>query len=306
MAGRILIGTSSWADPGFVEEWYPKDLAAKDRLPWYAERFPIVEVNSSFYAIPEPATVGRWAHVTPDHFVFDVKLHRLLSRHAAQLKELPPDIRDGVEVGPRGRVRLTPDLEAEMIEQTRHAVAPLEKAGKLGAFLLQLTPAFSPDKHELAELDAIIEGLAPKPVAVEFRHRGWVRDKRIEQTLSYLSERGAAFVCVDAPPDDHVPIMPPVDAVTTDGLAYLRLHGRNTEGYLRGKTVAERFGWRYSDDELEEVAGRVRGLAEQAGEVHTLFNNNRGDDAPTAARRFMSLLGQDPGPPAAESQLRMV
>jgi uncharacterized protein YecE (DUF72 family) len=305
VAGRILIGTSSWADPGFVEEWYPKDLPARERLRWYADRFPIVELNSSFYAIPERTTVGRWARETPDDFVFDVKLHRLLSRHAAQLKELPPDLRDDVEVGPRGRVRLTPQLEAAMVDELLHAVEPLEQAGKLRAFLLQLTPAFEPHKNELSELDSLIERLQPHPVAVEFRNRGWVRDKRIEETLAYLSERRAAFVSVDAPPEDHVPIMPPIDAVTRDDLAYMRLHGRNTEGYLKGKTVAERFGWRYSDDELEEVAGRVRSLAEQAGEVHVLFNNNRGDDAPTAARKFMSLLGQDPGPPPEQAQLRL-
>jgi len=304
-AGKILVGTSSWADPGFVEEWYPQGLPAKDRLPYYAERFRAVEVNSSFYAVPERDTVGRWARITPDDFVFDVKLHRLLSRHSAQLKELPPELRDEVEVGPRGRVRLTPELEAAMIEQVKHACEPLDKAGKLRAFLLQLTPAFAPGKHELAELDPVIEGLAPHPVAVEFRHRGWVRDKRVEETLGYLSERRAVFVSVDAPPDDQIPIMPPIDAVTRDDLAYLRLHGRNTEGYLTGKSVAERFGWRYTDDELEEVAGRVRGLAEQAGEVHVLFNNNRGDDAPTSAQRFMSLLGQDPGPPSQEAQLRL-
>ena len=306
MAGKILVGTSSWADPGFVEEWYPQGLPAKDRLPFYAERFRVVEVNSSFYAVPERDTVGRWARITPDDFVFDVKLHRLLSRHAAQLKELPPDIRDGVEVGPRGRVRLTPELEEEMVRQVKHACEPLDKAGKLRAFLLQLTPAFSPGKHELEELDPIIRGLAPHPVAVEFRNRAWVRDNRVEETLSYLSERRAAFVCVDAPRDEQVPIMPPIDAVTRDDLAYMRLHGRNAEGYLHGKTVAERFAYRYSDEELGGVAERVRGLAEQAGEVHTLFNNNRGDDAPTSAQRFMSLIGQDPGPPPAhEAQLRL-
>jgi uncharacterized protein YecE (DUF72 family) len=305
VAGKILVGTSSWADPGFVEEWYPPGLPAKDRLPFYAERFRAVEVNSSFYAIPERDTVGRWARVTPDGFTFDVKLHRLLSRHAAQIKELPPDVRDGVETNPRGRVLLTDELEKEMVARVKHACEPLDKAGKLGAFLLQLTPAFAPGKHELEELDPIIEGLAPHPVAVEFRHRAWVRDKRIEETLGYLSERRAAFVCVDAPPEDHVPIMPPIDAVTRDDIAYMRLHGRNTEGYLHGKSVAERFAWRYSDEELDEVAGRVRGLAEQAGEVHTLFNNNRGDDAPTSAQRFMSLLGQDPGPPPREAQLRL-
>ncbi|HEX6459781.1 MAG TPA: DUF72 domain-containing protein [Thermoleophilaceae bacterium] len=305
MAGKILVGTSSWADPGFVEEWYPQGLPAKDRLPYYAQRFRAVEVNSSFYAIPERDTVGRWARITPDEFVFDVKLHRLLSRHAAQLKELPPELRDLADVGQRGRVYLTPELEEKMVEQVKHACEPLDKAGKLRAFLLQLTPAFSPDKHELAELDPIIDGLAPHPVAVEFRHRGWVRDKRVEQTLGYLSEHRAVFVCVDAPPGDHVPIMPPIDAVTRDDLAYMRLHGRNTDGYLRGKSVAERFGWRYSDEELEEVGGRVRELAEQAREVHVLFNNNRGDDAPTSAQRFMSLLGQDPGPPPQEAQLRL-
>jgi uncharacterized protein YecE (DUF72 family) len=192
-----------------------------------------------------------------------------------------------------------------MVEAVKHACEPLDKAGKLRAFLLQLTPAFAPGKHELAELDPVIEGLAPHPVAVEFRHRGWVRDGRVEETLSYLSERKAVFVCVDAPLEDQIPIMPPIDAVTNDSLAYMRLHGRNAEGYLRGKTVAERFAYRYSDDELGEVGDRVRGLAEQAGEVHVLFNNNRGDDAPTSAQRFMSLLGQDPGPPAREAQLRL-
>jgi uncharacterized protein YecE (DUF72 family) len=110
-------------------------------------------------------------------------------------------------------------------------------------------------------------------------------------------------VSVDAPPGDHVPIMPSdFDAVTRDDLAYLRLHGRNTEGYLKGRSVAERFGWRYEDDELGEVTTRARTMAEQAGEVHVAFNNNRGDDAPTAAQRFRALLGQVP---AGEDQLRL-
>ena len=69
MGGKILVGTSSWADPGFVEEWYPQGLPAKDRLPYYSERFRVVEVNSSFYAVPERDTVGRWARITPDEFI---------------------------------------------------------------------------------------------------------------------------------------------------------------------------------------------------------------------------------------------
>jgi uncharacterized protein YecE (DUF72 family) len=305
MAGRILVGTSSWADPGFIEEWYPPGMPARERLPYYSDRFEAVELNSSFYAIPEQITVARWARATPPEFTFDVKLHRLLSRHAARIDSLPPDLREGVATTARGRVQLTPELESAMLERTLDAVAPLEEVGKLGAFLLQLTPAFAPDRHELEELAPLLDRLAPHTVAVELRHRGWVRDKRVEGTLEFLSEHGAAFVCVDAPPGDHVPIMPPIDAVTTDRLAYLRAHGRNTEGYLRGKTVAERFGWSYSDDELREIAGRVETLAEDAREVRTMFNNNRGGDAPTAARRLRELVGQDPGPPPEPAQARL-
>jgi uncharacterized protein YecE (DUF72 family) len=99
--------------------------------------------------------------------------------------------------------------------------------------------------------------------------------------------------------------MPDVDAVTNPRLAYLRLHGRNAEGYLKGKSVAERFGWDYSDEELREVGRRVEGMAEDADSVHVMFNNNRGADAPTSARRFRTLMGQDAGPPPEEGQLRM-
>ena len=84
---------------------------------------------------------------------------------------------------------------------------------------------------------------------------------------------------MDAPPADNFQIMPPIDAVTNPRIAYLRAHGRNTKGYLTGRSVAERFAWQYTDDELAEIAAAARTLAEQAGEVHVAFNNNRGDDA---------------------------
>jgi uncharacterized protein YecE (DUF72 family) len=305
MKGRIIVGTSSWADPGFVEEWYPPGMAAKDRLPWYAERFDTVEVNSSFYAIPEQRTVARWAEVTPEDFVFDYKLHKALSRHSAELQSLPPDLRDGVDTTARGRVRLTRELEDALVDRTIEAVSPLEQAGKLGAFLLQLTPAFSPQKHRLDELAPLVERLAPRPVAIEFRHRGWVEERQVEDTLEWLREHNAAFVAVDAPKEVHVPIMPDLDAVTRDDLAYIRMHGRNAEGYMKGKSVAERFGWEYSDDELREIAKRVEGMAEQAAAVHVQFNNNRGRDAPSSARSFRQLIGQDPGPAPDEGQLRI-
>ena len=305
MAGRIVVGTSSWADPGFIKDWYPPGMDARDRLPWYAERFEAVELNSSFYAVPERPTVRRWCEVTPDGFTFDVKLHRLLSRHSAGLDSLPPGLRDSATTTSRGRVELTPELEDALAREVREAVEPLAEAGKLGALLLQMTPGFSPKRDDLAALEPLVAALKPHRVAIELRNRRWVDEERIEDTLRWFEEQGAAFVCVDAPQADATPIMPPIDAATRDDLAYVRIHGRNAEGYLKGDSVAERFGWIYGDEELEEIAGRARNLAEDAAEVHVFFNNNRDDDAPTAARRFRALLGQDPGPPPEDGQLRL-
>jgi uncharacterized protein YecE (DUF72 family) len=303
VAGKILVGTSSWADPGFVKEWYPPKLAARERLPWYAERFEYVELNSSFYAVPDRNTVHKWVKETPPGFVFDVKAHRLLSRHSAQIESLPPELRDEAQTTGRGRVTLTPELEAALARRLVEETAPLAEAGKLGAYLVQLTPAFSPGRHDLGELDKLVQALKPHRVAVELRNRNWLREERREDTVRWFADHEVTFVCVDAPPGDHFSIMPSdFDAVTTDDLAFVRLHGRNTDGYLKGKSVAERFAWRYEDDELEEIAGRAQSMAEQAGEVHVAFNNNRGDDAPTAAQRFRALLGQAP---AGEEQLRL-
>ena len=216
MSGRILVGTSSWADPGFVKEWYPPKLPAKQRLPWYAQRFEAVELNSSFYAVPDRNTVHGWVKSTPERFVFDVKAHRLLSRHAAGLDSLPPDLRDGARTNERGRVVLEPELEVALARRLVEETAPLAEAGKLGVYLLQLTPAFSPGRHTLEELDGLVECFAGQRLAIELRHRSWVSDKRREATLGWFGERDVAYVCVDAPPDEHFQIMPPLDAVTND------------------------------------------------------------------------------------------
>jgi uncharacterized protein YecE (DUF72 family) len=296
----IVVGTSSWADPGFVKHWYPKGLAARERLPFYAERFEVVELNSSFYAIPPRANVERWAEVTPDEFRFHAKLHRLLSWHATKPDALPPDLRDGLELNSRGNVVATDELRATMVERSLEAMEPLAEAGKLGAFLLQLSPAFRPRDCKLEDLDPILDGFARHPVAVEFRYRAWMKDKRRADVFAHLSEHDAVYVSVDAPLAEHVPIMPPIDAVTDRRLAYMRCHGRNERGYMSGRSVAERFDYDYSDEELEEIADRARALADDADEAHVLFNNNARELAPKAARRMRQLLGQDPGPESGE------
>src|SRR5215218_9722482 len=131
---RVVVGTSSWTDPGFVEDWYPKGLPARERLCFYAERFEAVEVNSTHYAVPAARTVERWAKVTPPEFTFDVKLHKLLSRHRAELKDLPKDLRARAETDARGRVILKPRLENAVLDACLEALAPL--GDKLATLLL--------------------------------------------------------------------------------------------------------------------------------------------------------------------------
>jgi uncharacterized protein YecE (DUF72 family) len=291
--GRIVVGTSSWADPGFVEEWYPEGLAARERLAYYAERFDAVEVNSTFYAVPSTRTVQRWAEQTPERFTFDVKVHRLLSRHAAGERSLPPRLRGRAKTNERGRVLLEPKLELALADEVAAAVEPLGR--KLATFLLQLSPAFEPRRNRLDELAPLADQLgATAPLAIELRNRFWLAEERIEETLGWFEDHEVAFVCVDGPVGSSSPtVMPQLDVATRADLAYLRAHGRNLQGYLHGRTVAERFAYRYDDAELEELGERAQHLAQEVREVHVMFNNNRGADAPESAARMRELLGQE-------------
>ena len=298
------MGTASWSDPGFVDRWYPPKLPAGERLHWYAQHFEMVEVNSTFYAVPDARLVERWSRATPDDFVFDVKLHRLLSRHAATLKSLPPALQRSAAADAKGKVELTPKLEQALLEQIVAAVEPLRAAKKFGAFLLQLSPAFSPRKHELAELADLLAGLASLGVVVELRNRNWTEGEHLAETLDFFRRHQTALALVDAPNEAHFTIMPSdLDEVTNPSLAYLRLHGRNADAYLRGKTVAERFYYDYSDEEICEVAERTKKLARGAGNVHAVFNNNALDFAPHAALRLRAALGQIAKGPARQTDL---
>jgi uncharacterized protein YecE (DUF72 family) len=282
MAGRIVVATGGWSAP----EWYPSGVEARDRLPALAEKLDAVEVDSSFYALPAARTVERWAKITPGDFTFTAKLHRALSRHAAPLKSLPGDLRDGVEVTERGRIVLTEELELALCERTLRTFEPLYAAGRLTCFLLQLTPGFRPGAHELAELEPLVQALAPMPVAIEFRHDGWT--DRSETTLAWLEEVGAAFVGVDMPETKSPTTLPREDAVTRSDLAYLRAHGRNAEGYLRGRSAGARFDYAYAENELEELAQRARALAKDADTVFCALSN--GGHALDSALKLQQLL----------------
>ena len=296
----IRVGTASWSEPEFVRAgWYPKGLAAGQRLTYYAQFFDYVELNSSFYAIPAAAMCEKWVRETPEGFLFDVKCHRLLSRHATKADALPKDLRGEAELTDRENVILAPGLEEEVAGRFLEALAPLEKAGQLGALLLQMTPGFAPRSADLTALEPLLRqlqgrGATPRKVVLELRHHDWLDGRHREETTTFLREQGVTLASIDGPPVDakHFTIMPAVDVVTDPRLAYLRLHGRDPKAYLTGKTVAERFHYDYSDDELAGIADRAQGLAARADEVHVVFNNNSRDFAPRAAERLRQRLGQ--------------
>jgi uncharacterized protein YecE (DUF72 family) len=293
VGGKILVGTASWSDPGFVERWYPKKMPAGDRLGWYAEHFELVEVNSTFYSVPELRMVERWCAATPDDFRFDVKLHQLFSFHSTPAKLLPPDLQRRAETDAKGKVKPTPDLQEALLKSFLRSTSVLRHAGKLGVLLLQLSPAFSPRKHQLSEFEPLIGMLSDYELAIEFRNRNWAIGDQLESTINFVRRHRVIFVNVDAPVSGHFTVMPPdVDEVTNPKTAYLRLHGRNAKAYIAGKTVAARFDYDYNDNEIAEVAKRSKKLAEERRELHVIFNNNNLDYAPSAALRLRKALGQ--------------
>jgi uncharacterized protein YecE (DUF72 family) len=174
----------------------------------------------------------------------------------------------------------------------------------LGVLLLQLSPAFSPRKHELSELEPLIDLLRDYRLAIEFRNRNWAVGEQLRSTIDFLRKHHVIFVNVDAPAAEHFTIMPAeLNEITNPRAAYLRLHGRNPEAYLKGKTVAARFNYDYSDQEIDDVADRTRKLAKEAREVHVVFNNNNLDYAPRAASRLRTALGQYFAPPPQTPEL---
>jgi uncharacterized protein YecE (DUF72 family) len=300
--GNILIGTASWTDPGFVERWYPKKMAAHERLAWYAQHFEMVEVNSTFYSVPDARTVERWCATTPDNFTFDVKMHQLFSFHSTQRKLLPPELQRIAETDAKGKVNTSPELQDALLKSFLQPMSILQSAGMLGVFLLQLSPAFSPRKHELPELEPLIEKLADYSLAIEFRNRNWAVGDQRGSTIDFLRKHRVAFVNVDAPAADHFSIMPSdLNEITNPEFSYLRLHGRDAKAYLTGKTVAARFNYDYSDKEIDELAERSRTLARDVRDVHVVFNNNNLDYAPRAATRLRAVLGQSVALPSAQT-----
>ncbi len=289
--GQIRVGTAGWTDKSLIESgWYPPEATTPEkRLRYYATRFPLVEVDSTYYALPAEKTAAAWAQRSPDGFTFNIKAFSLFTQHPTPVRALPVDLRESAGKAGKDRVYLK-DVDAEVTGQAWErfltALEPLRQAGKLGAILLQFPPWFPISRANKDYITACAERAAPRQVCVEFRNHTWMTSGNQKETLEFLTAHGLPYVCVDEP-QGYSNSVPPVLAATSD-LAVVRLHGHSE--HWESKDIQERFRYRYNEDELTEWAGNVRRLSREAEQTHVVFNNCYRDYAHVNAGQLADAL----------------
>jgi uncharacterized protein YecE (DUF72 family) len=286
--GTISVGTASWTDRTLLASgWYPEGVdSAEERLAYYAGRFPLVEVDSTYYTPPNERNSVLWAERTPPAFTFNVKAFSLLTQHPTRPGALYKDLRPDTAAK---NVYLK-DLDENTVEQVWErflsALEPLHGAGKLGALLFQFPQWFPIGKRNKDYLLEVKERAGPYRIAVEFRNRTWMSDENREETLDFLRSYAIPYVSVDMP-QGYPSSIPPVTAATAD-LAVVRFHGRSDKWTSRD--VHERFGYLYSERELAEWAPRITQLSEQADRTQVLMNNCYADYAQVNGAQLVDLL----------------
>ena len=298
--GQVQVGTASWTDRTLLESgWYPPEADTPERrLRYYARQFGLVEVDATYYALPAEQTAAAWAARTPAGFTFNVKAFSLFTQHPTRVAALPKDLRPAAEKTGKDRVYLK-DMDPAVVDEAWQrflsALEPLHQAGKLGAILLQFPPWFPISRARKEYILACAQRAAPRRVCVEFRNHTWMTPDNQRETLDFLAAHQLPYVCVDMP-QGHRDSIPPVLAATSD-LAVVRFHGHSEK--WESKDIHERFGYRYTDGELNEWAPRIAALARDAEDTQVLFNNCYRDYAQANARQLADLLKATPPAPDA-------
>jgi uncharacterized protein YecE (DUF72 family) len=286
--GEVTIGTASWTDRTLLESgWYPRTADTPEkRLAHYAKRFPLVEVDATYYSPLAERTAELWVQRTPVHFTFNIKAFSLLTGHPTRVSALYSDLRPRVDKPNVYPGDLHPRVYEEVWSRFLSALNPLAEAGKLGAVLFQFPPWFtirSVNKQYLLEVQ---KRCHPLRAVFELRHASWFDGDNRDETLDFLRQHGLPYVCVDMP-QGHRSSVPPVLAATAD-LAVVRFHGHSDKWTSRD--IHEKFGYHYSDRELADWAPRLRRLADEADRTHVILNNCYRDYAQTNATTLTELL----------------
>lgn len=255
----IYVGTCGFAYRDWIGAFYPKGMRSQEMLPYYARRFAAVEIDSSYYAVPDARVFASMNDRTPDAFRFSVKAPATVT-HA-------PD--------PSLRVHDDAHLLVE-------ALQPLRDAGKLACVLAQFPNGFDANETNEEYVRRVVEAFDGAPVVVEFRRREW----QSPRTLALLREIGAGYCNVDMPSYDTV-LAPSSDA--TSGIGYVRFHGRNSKTWWKGTNVT-RYNYDYSVEELVPWTDRIAEVEEQSASTLVFFNNHGRGQATNNARMLSELL----------------
>lgn len=259
----MLIGTQGWNYAGWVGPFYPEGTRPADMLTRYAEAFPVVEVDSTFYAIPPVNSVRGWAQRTPPSFVFALKLPREIT-HDRHLRDA--------------------SAETELFLERARLLGP-----KLGPILVQLGPDFSPS--ELAALEGFLPGL-PRDLrfAVEVRQERWSRPNVLPDLLALLKEHGVALALSDGPWLPRERVLELATAPTAD-FHYLRWMGPNRDltdfSHIQVSRAAE----------VDEWLDVLKTMPSLGIDVYGFVNNHFEGHSPASAREFQRRLGIRPVDP---------
>lgn len=295
----VLVGTASWTDKTLIAcgRFYPKEAtSAEARLRYYASQFPLVEVDSSYYAMPAPATAQLWAERTPPSFTMNVKAFRLFTGHPTQPTVLHRDLQLALAALPSKRLWYYRDLPAGIVDELwrrfREALEPLRAAGKLGLVHFQFPPWLVCNRAGHAHVAECVERMAGHAVSVEFRHRSWFEGPHAASTLAFERELGVVHTVVDAP-QGFANSVPMLWERTHPSCVLVRLHGRNAQTWnVKGETTSasDRFNYDYSDAELSQFVPRIAALTPGPATTHVVFNNNMEDQGQRNARTLMNAL----------------
>lgn len=313
MAGVIKLGTASWTDKPLIEAgtFYPREARTPEaRLRYYATQFPLVEADTTYYGLPTEALARSWVERTPPGFTFDVKAYSLFTQHPTPVMRLPKAIQEALpERLAKKRQFYRDEAPSEIVDLCWStfvdSLLPLHDAGRLGVIVFQFPKWVFPGHDSFAYLEEVRDRLGPYRAAVEFRSDLWMDAEHQETTLAQLGDLGFAYVCVDEPQGFHSSV-PPIAAVTTPALGFVRFHGRNVDTWeARTSTSSERFDYYYNAAELDEWTAKIRRIADEAAEVHLIMNTNNYDQGPANSRlladrlRAAGMVAADPPPEAA-------
>jgi len=266
----ISIGLTGWGDH---DRLYGGKTPAREKLKDYSSYFPVVEVDTSFYAIQPIRNAERWVKETPDSFQFIVKAYQGMTGHLRG--ENPFDDHD------------------EMFAAFCDSLRPYREAGKLAMVLFQFPPWFDCKRTNVDYLRWCRDKMGDIPCALEFRNRSWFTDELKIKTLQFMKQENWIHSVCDEPQAGSGSV-PTVLESTSDENVLVRFHGRNIVGWNR-KTAGDnwrevRYLYRYNKGELAEWAKNLQNLAKQTKNVYVLFNNNSGGDAADNAFQMLELL----------------